>query len=285
MCRFAFYLGTPIRISALVTEPDNSIIKQSFKAREREEPLNGDGFGVGWYAPGDGEPAVFRSLSPAWNNRNLLDLARAVESGCILAHVRAATPGFGVMEQNCHPFVSGRYSFMHNGDVGGFRRIRRALLESLSDEAFDSLVGTTDSEHLFAVFRDEIMARSGEDRAAVMASALEAAIRRVLALVERHAPGSPSWLNLVVADGEAAVACRLTTAPGGAAHSLHIKRGRQSAHVGGEFRLIGPSAGARAVLISSERLSDDSGWQPIANGSLMLVRPDLSVQLRPLAIN
>jgi glutamine amidotransferase len=285
VCRFAFYLGTPIRMSALVTEPDNSIIRQSYRAKEREEPLNGDGFGVGWYATGDVVPAVFRSLTPAWNNRNLIDLARAVESGCILAHVRAATRGLGVMEQNCHPFVSGRYAFMHNGEVGGFRAIRRALLESLSDAAFEGLVGTTDSEHLFAVFLDEVSRREESDRAAALAGALEASIRRVLGLVERFAQGSPSWLNLAVTDGECAVACRMTTSASAQPHSLYIKRGRQSVHVGGEFRIMGPERGARAVLISSERLSDDSGWQPIAPGSLMLVRPGLSVELRSLSPN
>ena len=50
------------------------------------------------------EPAVFRSITPAWNNRNLQNLARVVASDCILAHVRAATQSSGVNEANCHPF-------------------------------------------------------------------------------------------------------------------------------------------------------------------------------------
>ena len=43
MCRFTLYHGPPIRISALVTEPENSLNHQSDKNREREEPWNGDG--------------------------------------------------------------------------------------------------------------------------------------------------------------------------------------------------------------------------------------------------
>ena len=92
MCRFTFYLGRPIRLSSLITDPSHSVIRQSFQAQEREEPLNGDGFGVAWYAPEHSdEPAVFKSVTPAWSNRNLRDLARVVASHCILAHVRAAT--------------------------------------------------------------------------------------------------------------------------------------------------------------------------------------------------
>ncbi len=51
MCRFALYLGSPIHVSSLITDPANSIIHQSFHSHEREEPLNGDGFGLAWYVP------------------------------------------------------------------------------------------------------------------------------------------------------------------------------------------------------------------------------------------
>ena len=91
MCRFVLYVGDPIPLAALVTEPANSIIQQSVHSKELDEPLNGDGFGVAWYAPQVApEPAVFRSITPAWSNQNLLHLARFAHSGCMLAHVRAA---------------------------------------------------------------------------------------------------------------------------------------------------------------------------------------------------
>ncbi len=94
MCRFVAYLGKPIDMGELLYAPADSIIKQSYAAREIEEPLNGDGFGVGWYhhdrTP---DPAVFVSVTPAWNNRNLRYLAPKVRSHCIVAHVRAASEG------------------------------------------------------------------------------------------------------------------------------------------------------------------------------------------------
>ncbi len=76
MCRFALYLGREITISSLVTEPANSIIHQSFHSHERAEPLNGDGFGLAWYAPElTEEPDLFKKVTPAWNNLDLLNLA------------------------------------------------------------------------------------------------------------------------------------------------------------------------------------------------------------------
>ena len=97
MCRFALYLGREIAISSLVTEPANSIIHQSFHSQEGREPLNGDGFGLAWYVPEvSARPALFKDNIPAWSNQNLLNLAKVTRSGCVLAHIRAATPGIPV---------------------------------------------------------------------------------------------------------------------------------------------------------------------------------------------
>ena len=156
MCRFTFYLGESIPLSQLVTEPVHSLIHQSFHSDEREEPLNGDGFGLAWYIEESNEPALFRSVTPAWSNRNLRELARVTRSHCMLAHVRAATQVLEVSETNCHPFKQGQYTMMHNGDVGGFTAMRRALLNGLGEKAFRSIHGSTDSEHLFALFLDEL---------------------------------------------------------------------------------------------------------------------------------
>ena len=146
MCRFALYV--PGRHGRLAeTRPAHSILKQSLHAEEREDPTNGDGFGVGWYVPELGpEPALYRSPVPAWNDPNLLHISRVSKSPCILAHVRAASPGTAVSVSNCHPFASGPFAFMHNGGIGGFPRIRRRLEAGLSEEAFAGIQGTTDSD-------------------------------------------------------------------------------------------------------------------------------------------
>lgn len=158
MCRFTLYLGPPVRLSTLVTEPAHSLIHQSYHSQERSEPLNGDGFGIGWYAPRLwSEPALFHQITPAWNNRNLQSIAKVVASPCVMAHVRAATVGSEVNLANCHPFGYGGYLLMHNGHVGAFRKVRRRILETLSDEAFNVPKGSTDTELLFAVFVDEII--------------------------------------------------------------------------------------------------------------------------------
>lgn len=170
MCRFLVYRGQPGYLADWLIRPSNSLLRQSRHAREMPEPLNGDGFGIGWYDRGpDPTPCLFTSLTPAWSNRNLRRLATHVRSHAFFAHVRAATGTFGVTEDNCHPFRYGRFLWMHNGNVGAFRAIQRRLRESLRDELYTHIAGTTDSEHAFHLF----LQRLGPDRDGVRARLAE----------------------------------------------------------------------------------------------------------------
>jgi predicted glutamine amidotransferase len=62
---------------------------------------NGDGFGVGWYGALP-TPGVFHSTEPAWNDKNLHELADHISSSNFFAHIRAAI-GSSVQQTNCHP--------------------------------------------------------------------------------------------------------------------------------------------------------------------------------------
>lgn len=296
MCRFVLYQGPAITLSSLVTEPSHSIVNQSVHADETEEPLNGDGFGLAWYVPElSTTPALFRSVTPAWSNQNLLELARVTRSGCVLAHVRAATRGLPVAEINCHPFTSGPYAFMHNGDVARFGQIRRQLLADLSDPAFSAIRGSTDSEHLFGVFLDEAFSREPHehaDRAAALGECLEAALRRVLSLVNRAKSALPapagtddddSWINAAVSDGTCSAAVRFTSA-GDEPSSLYVHSGRRYVCDEGVCRLVEPGAGESSAIIASEKLSADPGWQRVPRNHLVLVRDDGTVVTRPLSL-
>jgi glutamine amidotransferase len=284
MCRFALYLGPPITLDTLVTKPVNSIIHQSFHSHERKEPLNGDGFGVAWYVPElSPKPAVFRSITPAWNNANLASLARVTVSECILAHVRAASPGLPVTETNCHPFSDGRYVFMHNGSIGGFRAVRRSLLQSLTDEAFPAVQGSTDSELMFALFLDHHRRLAGHDASDAMAAALEATIHHVMEAVGTAGIAEPSFLNLAVSDGRRAVVSRFTSGPPSEAASLYLHEGKQYVCEEGVCHMVSPDIGRGAVLVCSEPLSEDPGWDRVPANHLVVVREDRSVTQRAIA--
>ena len=73
MCRWLAYTGSPLAMEMFLLEPEHSLIDQSLHSRLGATTTNGDGFGIGWYGAGE-TPAVFRSVEPAWNDRNLGNL-------------------------------------------------------------------------------------------------------------------------------------------------------------------------------------------------------------------
>ncbi len=127
--------------------PAHSFIDQSMHAHLGAEPTNGDGFGIGWYdeAP---TPGVFRSIEPAWNDRNLRELARHISSGHFFAHVRAAI-GSAVQQTNCHPFRHDRWLWMHNGFIAELSTVKRDLVFAIDPSLYPEMAGQTDSEILF----------------------------------------------------------------------------------------------------------------------------------------
>src|SRR5215207_1416838 len=148
MCRWLAYYGDPIPLETLVLRRQHSLIDQSLNSRQGATTTNGDGFGIGWYTKLGGAPAVYRSVHPAWNDRNLRELAAHVSSPLFFAHIRAST-GTAVQETNTHPFRHGRWLFMHNCLIREFPRVRRDLLLAVDPELLPEIEGSTDSELLF----------------------------------------------------------------------------------------------------------------------------------------
>ncbi|MGO3886211.1 MAG: class II glutamine amidotransferase [Mycetocola sp.] len=161
MCRWLAYLGDPIVLEDVLVRPNHSLIDQSLLARDlflpgsamasqfREHafPTNGDGFGVAWSGR-RGRLGQYRQTTPAWDSQNLRHLAAQIESGCFLAHVRAA-PGGTIAEQNCHPFVHDGWMFQHNGEINGFDRVKRDLTLDVDPALYPHMLGNGDTEVCF----------------------------------------------------------------------------------------------------------------------------------------
>ena len=290
MCRFLAYAGAPLLLADLLYRPTNSLIMQSYKARERAEPLNGDGFGVGWYVPDvDPTPCVQRTVMPAWSNRNLQNLAVKVRATCLFAHVRAASPGMAVMESNVHPFVYDRFMWMHNGAVAGFERIKRTLRESLKDEFYNMVLGTTDSEHAFALFLNSLRVPFGEARSEDMRAAVVETIVRLNEWTRGAGVLEPSHYNFAVTDGETIIISRYCSAEGLPGNSLHISRGRRFECLPGGLcdmhSVRSPEERAAAVIVASERLTDDpEDWLDVPDNHIVTVTPDLNVRVEPIEL-
>jgi predicted glutamine amidotransferase len=202
MCRWLAYSGAPVLLEDLLYKPKNSLVVQSLHSRLGAETTNGDGFGVGWYGTAD-TPGVFRSTEPAWNDRNLRELAGQIRSPRVLAHIRAST-GSPVQQTNCHPFRHGRWLFMHNGYIDSLRTVRRDLAMEVDPALFPDIEGTTDTELLFHLALTHGLEA---DPVAAMAEA----VGFVEATGRRHGSGFPIQMTVVTTDGETSWAFRYSS--------------------------------------------------------------------------
>lgn len=286
MCRFLCYKGKDVLLADLLYRPKNSLILQSYKARERAEPLNGDGFGVGWYTSGlSPAPCVFTSLTPAWSNQNLRRLAEHVQSPCFFAHVRAASPGMQVAEQNCHPFQHSRYLWMHNGVIGGFNLVKRRLRQSLPDHLYHAIGGTTDSEHAFALFLSLLEDTDRMASASEMGQILVKTIARLEQWAAEAGIIDPSYYNFAVTDGQSIAAIRYASDQGLEPISLYYSAGKKFACCDGVGQMVEARSGEEAVIIASERLTDrNDDWVRVAPNHVLTVTPEYGVSVELMRV-
>ena len=283
MCRLLAYLGTPIIIDKLLYQPKNSLVNQSINAKEIEEPLNGDGFGIGWYVPElHEEPVTFVSVNPAWSNRNLRNLAPKIRTECFIAHVRAASVG-EVSESNCHPFQYKNLLMMHNGGVENFSRIKRKVREPLSDELYNWIKGQTDSEHLFAyllnhLFSEPLTTVTPES----IMTAFEHTFNDLKKMMKDQGIHDPAYLNMMVTNGNFFVATRYTTDPTQEPLTLYHSEGGRYVVEDGISYMVAPHDDDEAVLIVSEKLTEESHWTAIPPNHFVVVDHDLNVRVRPI---
>lgn len=199
MCRWAAYTGKPVFLEDLISRPGHSLIHQSQHATESKTAINADGFGIAWYGDRD-EPGLYRDVYPAWSDPNLASLTRQVRSGMFLAHVRAST-GTATSRNNCHPFAVGRWSFMHNGQFGGYDRFRRDAEMMIADRFYPHRKGATDSEALFLVALGEGLDDDPK-------GALERAVGRLEALSRARGEAPHCRITAALSDGERLIALR-----------------------------------------------------------------------------
>lgn len=270
MCRWMAFRGQPLLIEELLYKTKHSLIEQSRHARLGVETFNGDGFGLGWYddrAPGI--PGRYRSLMPAWGDHNLQDLAAHVRSPLFLAHVRATT-GTPVQETNCHPFRHGKWLFVHNGSISNYLEIRRELVLAVDPAYYNVMLGTTDSEVMFALALS--FGLEGEDPIG--------ALERMAGFVESH--GAILQMTLGISDGERLFAVRYATE--GPARTLYSSAEAESVralHPENE-RLQRLKGEDRAIV--SEPLSDLPGvWIEVPEATALVVQdgPDLQRPFTP----
>lgn len=271
MCRWLAYSGNRIPLSQLILDPKHSLIAQSRHASEATFPVNGDGFGVGWYCEGR-SPGVYHDTQPAWNDSNLASIAAHTHSHMFLAHIRYAT-GTPVSRTNCHPFAHQNWLFQHNGQIGGFGTLRYHLDRAIAPEFYAHRHGSTDSESIFLL---------------ALTFGLKTdpigAISRVVSYIEhlRDREGIDEPLRMTVAAGDGSRLFAARYASHGPVPSLYHSRGNDAMV---EIEQVQVDLGDHSVIVVSEPV-DDVGehWEEVAPGTILSVTEG-QTEIHPLQVD
>jgi glutamine amidotransferase len=231
----------------------------------RQSERNADGYGLAALTSRRGM-ILIRNPVKASEDPAYRQVARRLDASEMLVHLRYASTG-EVSLVNTHPFSQDGRLFAHNGVVGDLDRIEARLGANRA-----MVMGDTDSERFFALITLSIREAGGDVRAGITAAVHE--------MVDRYELYS---LNFVLGDighiwafrypehNPLHLQCRRPGGPTGAAPLDEVD-------AAGTLRLhSGDGAVARLVVIASERISDEPGWEEIHPGELVHVGPDLEV--------
>lgn len=230
MCRHLAYVGPPVALQSLLVDPAHSLYRQSWAPRrQRHGAVNADGFGAGWYVDGRLAPVRYRRAQPIWTDASFASLVPTIASGCVLAAVRSASPGFANDESAAAPFTHDRWLFSHNGRVSDWSRTRKALWPQMAD--CRDAQAAVDSALLFG------LAVSRWESGSTLGAALSSVTRDVL-------DTGGGRLTLLATDGE-----------------------RIAGSVLGEPLYVRREGGG--VVVASEPHDDSPDWQEVPDGTLV----------------
>ena len=263
MCRWLAYYGSPVPVESLIFRPQHSLIDQSLHSQLGAETTNGDGFGIGWYGVGE-TPGVFHSVEPAWNDRNLRELADHIVSPLVFAHIRASS-GTPVQQTNCHPFRHGKWLWMHNGAIREFHTVKRDLVLAVDPSLYPFIEGSTDSEVFF--FLALTFGLEHDPPAAV-----EAAVGLIEETGRRHGVEHPIVMTVATTDGARIWAFRYSSE--GQSRSLFYSTDVPTLRtLHPDLEILG-MVNEEARLIVSEPLRDLAGaWNEVPESSYGIVQP------------
>jgi glutamine amidotransferase len=265
MCRLFGMTAGAEQVKAtfwLIGAPD------SLQAQSRR---NVDGSGIGFFDAA-GRPVLDKQPEPAFRDDEFTREARQAESATFVAHVRWATAG-GRTAANTHPFAMHGRIMAHNGGFGELARLDEQL-----GRYRDLVLGDTDSERYFALITQQADARGGDVGAGIAAAArwigerlpvssLNAIVAAPGELWALRYPGQHA-LHVIERPAGDSLPARPQRAPG---PGLHVRSSTSSVHAPA-LRYV------PTVVVASEKLDGERGWRMLADGELIHVRPDLTVE-------
>ena len=274
MCRlFAFRSTVPICGPSSLIGSGNSLVTQCRCDVRGESHV--DGWGLAWFDDA-GRPHITKSIQAACSDSQFDELAKSITTTTLVAHVRQASVG-GATLANTHPFVYGRWVFVHNGTLENFASRKELLLDAIPNDLRPMIRGDTDSEHVFLFWLSQLRAAAGGLDKLVGVDTISATFQQTVKLLDGWFPahnGEESKFNFLVTDGRLLAATRW-------GHSLACLVQKGGGSTAGSDRPLPATDTFRAVYIASEP-TDGDAWREVPDRSLLVVDERLELHTASL---
>jgi glutamine amidotransferase len=271
MCRlYGFLSNEPTKVDCSLVFAQNALLLQS-RADEIGRH-HADGWGIATYQ--DGEPALIKNTTAAFDDRSFSSEAEKLYTTAAIAHIRKATVGTP-SQLNTHPFQFLNWVFAHNGTVTGFDRIESQLASETLPEYQKLRKGTTDSEQYFLwlltqLRESNLLSPESTNFSTPTNQQIKGHLRRaVMQLESRCLKAVPSLLprlNFLLTDGTTLVACRWN-------NSLHMisRNGLYECEICGVPHIHHhETVSHQAVAFASEPITGET-WNAVPNKSFSFI--------------
>ncbi len=268
MCRlYGFISNEPTKVDCSLVYAQNALMQQS-RVDQRGQN-HADGWGIATYR--DGQPAVQKKTTAAYDDQLFSTTAEKVYSSAIVAHVRKATVG-KISILNTHPFVSDCWTFAHNGTVTGFDELRLQLEQETDPKLQSDRLGETDSEQYFLWLLSRLKASGLESQLGDEKSSddvIRMLTDSVALLADRchtAAPDQTPKLNFVLTNGKTMLACRWNRT----LYMIH-REGIYDCEICGIPHIHHhETVKHRATAVASEPVTHEN-WEEVANQSIIMI--------------
>lgn len=261
MCRlFAIKSKETNAVFPHLVEDHNALIRQSVE--------NPHGWGLAFYQ--EDQAFILKSDKTAHLCSRFLSVSKSLKAQTVLAHIRKATVGFQKIE-NSHPFRFGNWTFVHNGNIKGFDRIKHLILEEIAPSLRKNIKGDTDSEVVFFLILSVLFKKIGricdEIPSKDVVASINEACARICAVAGELCPNdkaeaTENFLTFMLSNGSTIWA-----------------------HQGGKhlyYRLSHEASGELTdITFSSEPLNSSQLWSPLGFRDIAVVDKKLGFTLIP----
>ncbi len=234
MCRLFGYVT---REPAIIAQPLGNV----FDALVEVSHFHGDGWGLAWYEDKD-TLHLFKAPEAAYTSATFSTLVHSAYTDTCISHVRWATKGFTLCEENTHPFTNGKFAFAHNGAL-----FPNEALETLIAPHFINMIeGTTDSERYFLALLSAFEHASPVEAFRTLLNAMHQQVRS-------------SSLNCLLMTPDALYALN--------DYDVNAPLAKKEPN----YFHLHYKVSDDAVMVGSTGLSGGEGWKTLDNGQLLVV--------------